>query len=70
MQFYPWSPVSDIASPETEPKKPVHDRLRLARYFQPLLASGEVETWAESARFLGVSSARITQVLNRLKTGR
>ncbi len=36
-------------------------------YYQSLLDSGEVKTRAELARFLGVSSARVTQVLNRLK---
>ena len=41
--------------------------LRFARYYQPLLDSGKVENRAALARFLGVSRARLTQVLNRLK---
>jgi len=48
-------------------KKPVHDPLRLARYYQSLLDSGKFESRAALARYLGVSRARVTQVLNRLK---
>ncbi|MBR9804583.1 HTH domain-containing protein [bacterium] len=40
--------------------------MRLARYYQSLLDSGEVMTRAELARHLGVSRARVTQVLKRL----
>lgn len=40
--------------------------MRLAHQYQALLASGEVESRAELARFLGVSRARVTQVLRRL----
>jgi len=41
--------------------------MKLARYYQSLLDSGKVESRAALARFLGVSRARVTQVLNRLK---
>ncbi|MFI4851974.1 MAG: hypothetical protein ACIAZJ_22950 [Gimesia chilikensis] len=41
--------------------------MRLAFYYQSMLDSGEVSTRAELARHLGVSRARVTQVLNRLK---
>ena len=41
--------------------------MRLPLYYQSLLDAGEVKTRAELARFLGVSRARVTQVLNRLK---
>ena len=37
-----------------------------ARYYQSLFDSGEVKTRAEVARYLGVSRARVTQVLKRL----
>ncbi|MCA9037719.1 MAG: MarR family transcriptional regulator [Planctomycetaceae bacterium] len=40
----------------------------MARYYQSLLDSGEVETRAELARYLGVSRARVTQVLRRLES--
>jgi len=42
--------------------------MRLAYQYQNLLDSGEVETRAELARYLGVSRARVTQVLRRLQT--
>jgi Iron dependent repressor, N-terminal DNA binding domain len=45
---------------------PSRDPLRLARYYKSLLESGDFKTRAEVARFLGVSRARVTQVLKRL----
>ena len=39
-----------------------------ARCYQSIFDSGEVKTRAELARYLDVSRARVTQVLNRLKT--
>lgn len=48
-------------------KKPISDPLRLALYYQSLLESGKFESRAALARFLGVSRARATQVLNRLE---
>jgi biotin operon repressor len=41
--------------------------MKLAHYYQSLLDSGQVESRAALSRFLGVSRARVTQVLNRLK---
>ena len=61
--FYPWNPVSAIPKPSKQPQKQRRDPMRLARYYQSLLDSGEVKTRAELARFLGVSRARVTQVL-------
>lgn len=43
------------------------DHFKLAQYYQSLLDSGKIENRAALARFLGVSRARVTQVLNRLK---
>jgi biotin operon repressor len=40
----------------------------LARYYQSLLDTGKFESRAALARFLGVSRARVAQVLNRLIT--
>jgi hypothetical protein len=51
-----------------DPGKPTRDRLQLARYYQSLLDTGKFESRAALARFLGVSRARVTQVLNRLKS--
>jgi len=58
-------------SSETEPKmSAAHDEprdpLELARYYQSLLESGQFANRAALARFLGVSRARVTQVLQRL----
>ncbi|MCA9046713.1 MAG: hypothetical protein KDA69_20455, partial [Planctomycetaceae bacterium] len=55
--------------PKRESKAPSQKRdpLRLARYYQSLLNSGKFESRAALARHLGVSRARVTQVLNRLK---
>ena len=47
---------------------PRRDGFKLARYYQSLLDSGKFENRAGLARFLGVSRARVTQVLNRLKS--
>ena len=69
VEFHCWKPISGIPKPKSEPKKPRPDGMERARYYQSLLDSGEVETRAELARHLGVSRARVTQVLNRLKSG-
>ena len=41
--------------------------LKRARYYQSLPDSGVVQTRSEVARHLGVSRARVTQVLQRLE---
>ena len=68
MKFYPWN--SPIASQQRQSRagKPARDPLRLARYYQSLLDTGKFESRAALARFLGVSRAKVTQVLNRLKS--
>ena len=50
----------------TKSPEPKIDPLRIARYYQSLLDTGKFESQAALARFLGVSRARVTQVLNRL----
>ena len=65
--MFKWNSISDRLRAKSEPAKPKRDRMRLARYYQSILDSGTVETKAELARYLGVSRARVTQVLNRLK---
>ena len=67
--FYPWNTVSAIPKPSKPPQKQRRDPMRLARYYQSLLDSGKFESRAALARHLGVSRARVTQVLNRLKQG-
>ena len=66
IEVIPWN-----GSSETEPKMSAaheepRDPLELARYYQSLLESGQFANRAALARFLGVSRARVTQVLQRL----
>jgi hypothetical protein len=64
--FFPWNgsiePESKVAATPMEPRDP----LKLARYYQSLLDSSKFENRAALARYLGVSRARVTQVLKRL----
>jgi hypothetical protein len=67
VEVIPWSgssePETDVPATPNEPSDP----LKLARYYQSLLDSGQFENRAALARYLGVSRARVTQVLKRLK---
>lgn len=67
--MFKWNSILDRIQAEVASAKPKRDRMRLAHHYQSLLDSGQVETRAELARYLGVSRARVTQVLNRLKAG-
>ena len=76
IQFFPWSDVSDlpIVPPSRRRRRKSeisqHEQgIATARRYQALLDEGTVHTRAELARYLGVSRARVTQVLGRLKTG-
>ena len=63
---FPWNGSIDL-NPESKPvPKERRDTLKLARYYQSLLDSGKFENRAALARYLGVSRARVTQVLRRL----
>lgn len=66
LEFYPWS--TPPASPDGPPQggRVNRDPLALARFYQSLLDSRVVENRAALARYLGVSRARVTQVLRRL----
>lgn len=68
IEFFAWNAPSISNNKLTDPGKPGRDPLRLARYYQSLLDAGKFESRAALARFLGVSRARVTQVLNRLKS--
>lgn len=62
----PWNGSSDpVPTPQSAPKEQ-RDPLKLAHYYQSLLDSGHFENRAALARYLGVSRARVTQVLKRL----
>jgi hypothetical protein len=67
VELFKWNSISDQIRPESESEMPKRDPMRLARYYQALLDSEKFKTRAEVARFLGVSRARVTQVLRRLK---
>ena len=61
----PWNPIPQELSTA---KTPRYDPLRLANYYQSLIDSGKFESSAALARHLVISRARVSQVLNRLKT--
>jgi hypothetical protein len=67
IEFYAWNAPAASEREANDPGKPGRDPLRLARYYQSLLDTGKFESRAALARFLGVSRANVTQVLNRLK---
>jgi len=67
VEFYPWTRPPATPKRESKPAAAKRDPLRLARYYRSLLDSGKFESRAALARHLGVSRARVTQVLNRLK---
>ncbi|MFK7820300.1 MAG: hypothetical protein AB8G99_16375 [Planctomycetaceae bacterium] len=64
---YPWDAISAIPTPSVKPRRPRYDPMRLALHYQSILDSGQVESRAQLARQLGVSRARVTQVLKRLQ---
>jgi len=66
IEVIPWNDSSE-SDPEVSgtPKIP-RDPLKLARYYQSLLDSGQFENRAALARFLGVSRTKVTQALKRL----
>jgi len=66
VEFHCWKPISGLPKAKKPPKKSKPDRMKLPLYYQSLLDSGVVQTRAELARYLGVSRARVTQVLKRL----
>ena len=67
IEFYAWNAPLTSKKEQNDPGKPDRDPLRLARYYQSLLDTGKFESRAALARFLGVSRARVTQILNRLR---
>lgn len=66
IEMFPWNGSID---PEPKPAvapKEHRDPLKLARHYQSLLDTGKFESRAALARHLGVSRARVTQVLKRI----
>lgn len=66
--FHAWNAPPAVGANQNGTKIPAPDPLRLAHYYQSLLDTGKFESRAALARFLGVSRARVTQVLNRLES--
>jgi len=67
----PFSPGTPFLEPKPKSetaKKERRDPLKTARYYQSLLDTGKFESRAALARYLGVSRARVTQVLRRMQT--
>jgi hypothetical protein len=76
VELTPWQAPGDPPSaPPPEPDgtapltPPRGDAVALARFYQGLLDSGKFANRAALARHLGVSRARVTQVLRRLLPG-
>jgi hypothetical protein len=67
--IYPWNGSSTPEPKATPVPRERRDPLKLAAYYQSLLDSGKFENRAALARYLGVSRARVTQVLRRLVGG-
>lgn len=67
IELFAWNAAfSGKVEPKTAPKER-REPLKLAHYYQTLLDSGKFENRAALARHLGVSRARVTQVLKRLE---
>ena len=65
ISVFPWGCSSEQkAPPKPAPAVPL-DPLKLARHYQALLDTGRFENRAALARHLGVSRARVTQVLRQ-----
>lgn len=64
----PWGDPNMVLKPKTRVKAK-HDPMARAHFYQSLLDNGIVETRAALARYLGVTRARVTQVLRRIKDG-
>jgi hypothetical protein len=67
-EFIRWNGSGDPEPKFLSIRREPRYRLKLARHYQALLDSGKFESRVALARFLGVSRARVTEVLRRLGT--
>ena len=67
MLLFPWITPEMIQERSRGGGRVKPDPLSRACYYQSLLDGGVVKNRADLARYLGVSRARVTQVLRRLK---
>jgi hypothetical protein len=66
IEAIPWNGSSEPEPEDSATPKEPRDPLKLAHYYESLIDSGQFENRAALARYLGVSRARVTQVLRRL----
>jgi len=64
--IFPWNAFLEPKPKSETAKKERRDPLKTAHYYQSLLDTGKFESRAALARYLGVSRARVTQVLKRI----
>ena len=62
----PWKGLQSVPKPDPKPQVLRGDPRARARQLQAMLDAGEVKNRAELARRLGLSRARITQILKRI----
>jgi len=67
IELFPWGASFPGKLDQKPAIKESRDPFKLARQYQALLDTGRFEDRATLARHLGVSRARVTQVLRRLK---
>lgn len=65
IRLFPWTAPNDIPKSDRTGKRAERSLAR-AHFYQSLLDNGTVKNRAELSRYLGVSHARVTQVLRRL----
>jgi hypothetical protein len=68
VELTPWITLIPLDSALSGPEFVKRDPLDLARLYQSLLDAGLAKCRADVARYFGVSRARVTQVLRRLKS--
>lgn len=65
VHLIPWGDANTVLKPKTKAKAK-HDPMARAQFYQSLLDNEVVESRAALSRYLGVTRARVTQVLRRL----
>lgn len=64
--LYPWNEQPNEIVEHKPARKERPNGMKLARHYQALLDTGKFESRAALANYLGVSRARVTQVLKRI----
>lgn len=66
--LYPWNEQPNEMSEHKPAPKERPNGMKLAWHYQALLDTGKFESRAALANYLGVSRARVTQVLRRIRS--